>query len=241
MTLPVLTCCLVTYKRPWYAILTLYALISKINYAGEKRFVISDGGSPPEQLAIYRQILNGHTHRIIVSENMSRMVNVCAASADDVWLVVLDDFFPIRAIDLTPDVNMLLEYPAVGAVRMGRLAFWGHPPGTGTVKAQMIELGGLHWWQIEKQETNDPYICSLNATLYHRRFWDAYGDIPDVPANLPGDAELRGADRFNRRAGPTIAIPVRFGEDCGEWQEPFWHMGMYRTDEYAAAGGGKRL
>lgn len=241
MTLPELTVCVLTYKRPWYAILTLQALIGKVNYAGEKRFLISDGGSPSEQLEIYKTLLAGHKHRIVVTDNLSSMVNACAASANEVWLVVLDDFIPHRAFDITPDVNMLMKYDEVGAVRMGRLAFWGHPPGEGRVKAEMLELGGLHWWKIDKDTTPDPYVCSINATLYHRRFWDAYGDIADVAPNMPGDAELRGAARFLGKKGPAIAIPMRFGEDCGEWQEPFWHFGMYRTDEYAAAGGGKRL
>lgn len=241
MNLPELTLCVVGYKRPWYCINTLYALINRINYAGAKRYVVSDGGSPTDQLAIYTKILGERQHRIVVTDNLSDMMNACAASAGEVWLTTLDDFYPIRAFDITPDVRLLLSDESVGAIRMGRLAFWGDPPGHNTVKAEMVECGGLHWWKVDKAQTTDPYICSINTTLYHRRFWDAYGDIPPCPPNIPGEAELLGAERFRNRSGPAIAIPMRFGEDCGDWQEPFWHMGMYRTDEYAAAGGGGRL
>jgi len=125
-------------------------------------------------------------------------------------------------------------------------ALWGLPevpsqPGKSAVRGELFENGGLHWWAITKESTTDPYVHSINTTLYHRRFWDAYGDIPPCPSDLPGEAELLAADRYNRKEGPTTAIPQRFGEDCGEWDEVIWHMGMWRTEEYTKAGGGKRL
>ena len=241
MELPELTCCILTFQRPWYGILTLDALINKVHYDGQKKFLIVDGGSPQEQLDAMEFRVRGQKYEMVIRDNLSDMVNACASRGGDVWLTTLDDFIPNRHFNITPDVCFLLDYPQVGAVRMGRLAYWGHPPGKSAVRGELFENGGLHWWAITKESTTDPYVHSINTTLYHRRFWDAYGDIPPCPSDLPGEAELLAADRYNRKEGPTTAIPQRFGEDCGEWDEVIWHMGMWRSDPYTKAGGGKRL
>jgi len=241
MSLPDLTVAILTYKRPWYAMLTLGALIQKLGYGGVKRYVVSDGGSPQEQLDAYAQVLaeTGAKWEILVNDNMAQMVNGVAAVAGDLWFVTVDDFMPCRKVDITPDVRFILESEDVGMIRMGRLAFWEHGPDE-QIWARLRHLGGLHWWVFDKERTDHPYICALNTSLYHRRFWDFYGDIPDedVPPDMPGNAETEGVRRYNAMPeGPTVAVPMRFGEDCGDWQEPIWHFGMYRTDEYAAAGG----
>lgn len=233
MSLPEVTFCICTYKRPWYACITLTALRDKVGYGGPKRFLVADGGSGPEDIAAYHAILHDHPHDIVVTSNLSDMLNSCARHSGEVWFVTLDDFLP-RKFDITPDVNFLMQNPDVGAIRMGRLAFWESSKADQQIWAQMRPLGGLHWWVFDKARTTHPYICAINTTLYHRRFWDAYGDIDAAPPNMPGNAEPAAADRYNRKKGPTIAVPMRFGEDCLEWQEPVWHFGIWRSDEYAA-------
>lgn len=240
MSLPPLTIGLLTYKRPWYAVNTLNSYIHKVSYDGGKKFVISDGGSNQEDLDTYDRILGDIPHEIVVSDNMSAQVNAIAARGGDLFLITVDDFMFNRRLTLNPDCKFLLENQDVGAIRMGRLAFWEHGPNE-QIRASLRMLGGLHWWVFDKDYTNHPYICALNTTIYHRRFWDAYGDIEDVNPHLPGDAELKGASRYNGHPGPTIAIPMRFGQDCGDWDEPVAHVGCWRTDEYAAAGGGRRM
>lgn len=231
--LPELTCCVLTYKRPWYGILTLQAVLGKVAYGGPKRFHIADGGSPDEQLRAYEQVLAGQKYTISVTDNLSSMLNSCAAAAGEVWFVTLDDFMPYRKFDLTPDVRFMQTNPDVGALRMGRLAFWENAP-SDRIEAQLRGLGGLHWWVFNKARTNHAFICAINTTLYHRRFWDAYGDVKPCPPDNPGLAEIFGAERYNARQGPTIGVPMRFGQDCMDWQEPIWHFGTWRTDEYAA-------
>lgn len=234
--LPEVAFCICTYKRPWYAINTLQALIHKVAYAGKKIFHVADGGSRQEDMDYYRRILDGHDYSISVTSNLADMVNSCASVGTPMWLMTLDDFMPWRAFDITPDVRFLMNNPEVGAIRMGRLAFWEHGPDEQIV-AELAMCGGLHWWVFDKRRTTHPYISSLNSCLYTRRYWDHYGDIPSVEADVPGQAEVELARAYNSKDGPTIAIPMRFGEDCLEWQEPFWHYGAWRTDEYALTGG----
>lgn len=227
--LPDLTMCILTYKRPWYATLTLSAMLNKVGYGGHKRYHIADGGSPKEDIDAYKQILRGQDVTLSVTDNLSDMVNSCAQAAGELWWMTLDDFLPFRNFDLTPDVRFILANQDVGAIRMGRLAFWE----PGKSYAELRGLGGLHWWVFDKARTTNPYSCAINTTLYHRRFWDYYGDIIPCPPNMPGNAETLAADRYNAKAGPTVAVPMRFGQDCQEMQEPIWHFGTWRTDEYA--------
>lgn len=236
MSLPEITLCILTYRRPWYAIITLQAMIGRIQYDGPRKFLVSDGGSEREDLDAYHQVLSGHPHEIVITPDMGGMVNACTQRAGEVWWMTMDDFAPRTTINLSPDTNFLLQNGDVGAVRMGRLAYWEHGPNE-EIHARMRMLGGLHWWVFDKERTTHPYVCCLNTFLYHRRFWDAYGILPAVPPDIPGEAETEMAKIYKAKQGPTVAIPMRFGEDCGEWLEPIDHFGRWRSDSYAASGG----
>lgn len=241
MEYPPLTVGICTYKRPWYAMMTLQAIIGMVGYAGPKRFHIADGGSPQEDIDYYVNLLKDYPTTVEVTNNLSDMVNSCARHGGDLWLTVLDDFMPRRRMDITPDVRLLLERPEIGAIRMGRLAFFGNGLKEGEVFAELIGNEGLHWWRIDKARSAPHYAVTIGFHLYHRRFWDAYGDIAPCDPKVPGQAELFGNDRYvnNHRPTPTIAIPMRFGQDCGEWFEPIWHMGVWRTDNYTSTAGSR--
>lgn len=233
MELPPLTIGVCTYKRPWYAVLTIQALIGMVGYAGPKRFHIADGGSPDEDLRYYKELTKDFPTTVEVTNNLSDMVNSCARHGGDLWLTVLDDFMPQRVIDLTPDATMLMNRSEIGCVRMGRLAFWGNGDKDIEITADLVMSEGLHWWRLNKELSAKSYMCTIGFHLYHRRFWDVYGDIPACDPKWPGQAELLGNERYQKKTGgPTIAVPMRFGQDCLEWKEPIWHMGVWRTDEY---------
>lgn len=239
MDLPPLTFGICTYKRPHYACLTIASIIEKVGYGGPVRFHIADGGSPQEDIDYYRRMTQNYPTTVEVTDNLASMVNSCARNGGDVWCTILDDFMPNERIDLTPDVLMLLEHPEIGAVRMGRLAFWANGEDEPGVFAELVHRQGLHWWRINKEKSNHHYMITIGFTLYHRRFWNAYGDIHPVEPKVPGNAELRGNERFYQYDGPTIAIPIRFGEDCLERKEPIWHFGTWRTDDYASTAGSR--
>lgn len=106
--------------------------------------------------------------------------------------------------------------------------------------AELRMLNGMHWWVFDKSRTSHPYVASLNACLYHRRYWDAYGDLPGVAPDMPGEAEIELARLYGEKDGPTIAVPMRFGQNGGDdFFEPFWQIPSWRTDAYAR--GGRRM
>jgi len=237
--LPPLTIGVCTYKRPWYAMLTLSQLISQVRYDGPKKFHIADGGSPQEDIDYYKFICRDFETTVDVTTNLADMVNSCAHYGGELWLCVLDDFTPRVPFDVTPDARLLLAHPEIGSVRMGRLAFHGNGDGNSEEVGDLINCEGLHWWRLRKEETHNLDMCTMGFHMYHRRFWDAYGDIPPCLPTEPGNGELNGRGRFLAKPGPTIALPMRFGEDCGDWKEPIWHLGTWRTDEYKAYAGSR--
>lgn len=238
--LPELTICLVGCRRPWYSAMCIAGLINRLQYTGPRRFLISDCGSPEHEIAEYRRMFDGQRLDVATNSDLANMLNACAHHAGEVWFVTLDDFILRHPVDITPDVRFLLAYPDVGAVRMGRLAHWEHGPGEQiTADLRTLPQSGLHWWVFRKRpETTHPYINCINTFLYHRRFWEAYGDIPAVAPDIPGEAEVEAARLFDRQPfGPRIAVPMRFGQNGGEWfHEPIEQLPSWRTEAYAASG-----
>jgi hypothetical protein len=238
MKLPVLSLNLYTYRRPQYGLLTLMGLVHQVNYDGEKLFNIVDMGSPPEDLEMYESVVKGLDYNIIRGDKMdlATAYNRAAELSGEVWIDALDDFVPWCDWDITGDVKLLLEREDVGHIKMGRLAFWDYTRG---IYGQLWKCsGGQHYWILDKDKSDDPYLCSIGFSLRHRRFADAYYPYPAVPFDMPGEAELRGGNQFWENEGPTVAVPVRFGEDDAKLgREPIWHLGHVRTDDYWKATG----
>lgn len=241
MSYPELTICIVTYRRPWYSMLTLQSCLTNVHYSGPVKFHISDGGSDPKDYEYFKRCVPNSTLTIDVNSNPSDMINSCARNSGDVWIVALDDFCPRRPINVTPDVDLLMAREEIGCVRFSRLAFWGSGAGDAETSADLINHNGLHWWRIDKARTKDSYVCNIGFHLYHRRFWQQYGDIPKSKEHDMGNAEQIGSWRFREQKGCTIAVPMRFGQDSFEMQEPIWHLGTWRTDEYARVASSGRF
>lgn len=232
MEWPDLTIGICTYKRPCYATSVIQTLNGLIHYDGKLKFHISDGGSPQEEIDTYKVLLRDRPVTVDVTTNLADMVNSCVIHGGEYFMIMVDDFLLRHAINVNPDVHLLMEHPEIGDVRMQRLAYWG------PTSADLIPQDGLHYWRIDKERTKDPYCATIGVNIYHKRFWEAYGLIPACAPNVPGQAEINLTNMFNGHPGPTVAVPMRFGQDsndCG--YEPWWHIGAWRTDEYAATAG----
>lgn len=220
--------------------LTLNCLKNWLGYDGPRRFHIADGGSPQEEIDHYKMILSDYDVSVSVTDNLSDMVNSIARSAGELWMVVLDDFCPRYQMNVTPDAKILLTHEEIGVIRMARLNHWGSESGEPETSADLIGMNQQHWWRLDKERSADKYMASIGFHMYHRRWWDAYGDIPACPPHEPGQSELLYNKLFRERSGPTVAVPMRFGQDSYEHKEPVWHFGLWRSDEYTQTAG-KRL
>jgi hypothetical protein len=237
MSLPDLTIGILTYKRPWYASICIKSYVEHLHYGGDIHWLISDGGSDESDFIEYLPLLDGKQASILQSTNYSRMVNAIAKHAGMVWVLSVDDYMLNYDINITKDVRMLMEHHDIGMIRYGQLKHWGSHDADPQTSADLIKYDGELWWKLSKERTKDPYMCNIGFHLYHRRFWDHYGDIPDCPANDPGQGELNSRARFSARAdGPTVAVPFRFSTG----NEPLQHFGLWHSDEYSTIAG-KRM
>lgn len=233
MSHPDLTIGICIYDRPYYAIMTLLSLRDRLDYAGKKRFHLT-GKMEAGELRYYQDLLNGYEVTVDAVDNLSAMVNSIARNGGDVWMTVADDCLLRYAVNLTPDIDILLTRSEIGCIRLACLSLWGsNAAGDPETNADLIMQGGLHWWRLDKERTKDNYMSGFGCHLFHRRYWDAYGDVPPCPPNDPGQAELNANARFRAKEGPTVAVPMRFGEDTLERPEPFWHFGAWHADLYA--------
>lgn len=227
--LPVLTIVVPTFRRPHYALPVLYGLRELLRYAGPRRFLVIDMGSPDDDLKMYRHALRNTDTRIVRDPalNLAAAHNFAAGVGGDVWLVVLDDYELRKPVDISVDIDLLLRDNSIGALRYAPLNQWSHSLPHARLYAEMIEHQRELYYRMDKERTTSPHVALMAAMLYHRRYWDAYGDIPTNPKMMPGECELAGANLFREHAGPTIAWPMRFGDDS-----PFKHIGYCRSDDY---------
>lgn len=233
MEWPELTVGICTYRRPWYGALTIQTLNGWIHYDGRVKFHIADGGSENEDIDYYKILLRDRPMSVEVTSNLADMCNSVARNSGDFFMIILDDFVLRHPLNVNPDVHLLMDHPEIGAVRMSRMSFFGEN------SADLIRQDGLHYWRLDKERSKDNFMATIGVNLYHRRFWDAYGDIPSCDPKVPGAAEINLTNQFNGHPGPTVAIPMRFGEDCDFNQEPWWHYGTWRTNEYASTRGSR--
>lgn len=240
--LPTLTCNILSYKRPWYTVLNIMALVHQARYDGPKRYQIVDGGSPEWQYQMYRETLKGHDFEILVEPGggVCEMMNLAAARSGEVFLLVLDDFILDRGHNFTPDVRFLLERADVGHIRYGNMIGWD---ANDEVYARLGAVDKVHYWVLDKSRCRMSYMWTMGFSLLHRRMWDAYGPLASVGPHKPGEAELQMNRQFRERPGPTVAVPMRIGQQSDSYiplRDAVYHIGYVRTDEYTALPGVSR-
>lgn len=233
---PTLTCSILTFKRPWYALITLYAVLENLSYAGHIKYLIGDGGSPEWQLQMYRDVLTGRDYEILVesSGSVSNLMNAVVEKSGDVWVMMLDDFYPQVKMSLTLDVGFLLNSPDVGHLRYAALNHWD--VSKHRLKAELRGYLNFHYWVLDKSGCQFHTMWPMGFSMMHRRMWDAYGPIGYIPPHQPGEVENLMNNQFRERSGPTVAIPMRLWEESDmsiSLRQPIAHVGHVRTDEYA--------
>lgn len=118
-------------------------------------------------------------------------------------LSVPDDYLLASPYDLSPWAKMLMEDAAVGAVRLS-----SYYPGTGgTIEPR---TGG---WVVTLDRHN--LAAGLRPTLYHKRFFDAYGFFDEGISAW--ETERQFNERFCQAGGPesVLALPLPWADGPG--------------------------
>jgi hypothetical protein len=222
MDYPPVTILLLTFKRTDYAIRTVQAVAKHIRYQGDLLWYVADDGSDEEHWRTVNTLIDSISDKRIgyhtlpggtYGENASKGWHV-ALDHCDITLFLEDDWELRQELNITPYVNLLMNTPRIGMVRMGYLNLGMR----GTVFGHMGKL----FWELDR--TVDPYVCTGHPCLRHRRFREAYGAIP---AGLnPGETELAYALQYRDAVfGPEIVWPAELGEGSN-W---FGHIGEAKS------------
>jgi hypothetical protein len=118
-------------------------------------------------------------------------------------MYVVEDWEMVAPFNLNPWARLLLAEEGIGAVRLGP----PHPDLTGTVRHF-----GPHWAMILDRHH---YAFSHRPTLFHKRFFDAYG--PHLEGVNAFDCEKEYHERFKKMPGPEIAYALQY---------PWRHIGI---------------
>jgi len=151
------------------------------------------------------------------------------------FLIVCDDDAPIEPWDMRPYADLMDTHPEVGAVRVVHLS-----EGMGIlIKDTHSERldGQLFMWgrAIRDWSFNNPfgqtqaYLNTYDMILYHKRFFDAYGWMPEN--EYPGLTEVHFCAQYNQSPlgedGPQIWVPLSKGPGS-----PWWHIGKGQRANY---------
>ncbi len=175
-----------------------------LRYDGELSLVVVRDGYPalgqyPEwggaqyNMAHPRSGLGG-SFNLAFQEALSRSPLVCN---------IVDDYVLATPFDLTPWAQMLLECENVGAVRL--LA--PYPGTSGTIQPLP------HGWAVVLNRHN--LAGGLRPSLYHRRFFDAYGWFDEGLSAW--ETERLFNERFCQAQGPesVLALPLPWRDGIG--------------------------
>lgn len=112
-----------------------------------------------------------------------------------ITLYAVDDWSLVANLDLTPWATALLANEDVGCVRLGA----SMPALRGGTMKQV--RGG---WGIEFERY--AYYWSQRPALYHRRFFNAYGELPEHVDALTVDRQYNA--RICRGQGPSVILGI---------------------------------
>lgn len=193
--------------------------------AGTIDYVIGDDGSPRDTLPQIAEVYRSFSRSTITMlpgsrEGVGASLNRCVREISD-WgrelaLYMVDDWALSNTLDITPWVKLLLQDESIGAVRLGP----PHPDLTGRV----MHLGELGWaLALDRHH----YAFSFRPTLFHKRFFEAYGPFEEGVSAL--ECERQYNERFCRWQVMSHSPPAKYGEVVGPdivlaLPSPFSHL-----------------
>ncbi len=225
---------IITYRRLPLALETIRSVKQFVSYPNIGFHIADDGSGKDYIQRLLDEIGPEYSVKVTdakrqgVGTNMNLGIEGVLTRAD-LWLHLEDDWVLHQPLDLIPCVRLLIEDDSIGMVRLGRLS--AGPTG------EVIGGADRTWWRLKRD--SDTYILTGNASLRHRRLWDAYG--PYNKNLTPGQTELNYCGRFNEaKSGPDIVWPAWLStsqtfQHIGDHQSFKWHMetGGHSAEEAA--------
>ncbi len=214
---------IITYRRLELALATIRSVKQHVDYPN-LGFHIADDGSGEDYIRRLREEI-GPTYSTTLTDSKREGVGVNMNLGiegalgpphnADFWLHLEDDWVLRNRLELKPCVDLMIEDPRIGMVRLGRLS--------GGLEGETIGGAGKVWWLLKKG--SDTYVFSGNAALRHRRFHEAYGPYPR--GIMPGQTELWYCNKFATTGGPAIVWPAWLNTE-----ETFFHIGDSQSFKY---------
>lgn len=226
---PIVIALIITYRRLELALATIRSVREMVVYPNIGFHIADDGSGAGYIQALLNEI--GPSYHTTVSltaqpsggvgHNMNLGIETCLERAD-LWLHLEDDWALREPLDLTPCVELLVDDPNIGMVRLGRLS--------ADLLGRSYSGAGKLWWLLQRNA--NPYIYSGNAALKHRRFHEAYGSYKE--GLTPGKTELWYCGQFNaNKEGPGIVWPAWL-----TYEQTFQHIGDHQSFKWWIETGG---
>lgn len=228
-----LAICLVTYKRTFEALQTIFSTCEHLKYPAELvRWYVADDGSPDEHHHAVLQALEKNKQQLIGEHNdrfrtddsyfcgkgWNKGLGLCHQYSDFVlWLE--DDWMMENDLNMIPYMQLLQENERVGIVSFRILS-------TGAD----VHTVGYNGEMFLRYKRNTQYAYSGNPLLRHARYTKFYQLFAED--RNPGELELqqddsyryRGTDIRNEEDGPQIWRPATL-DQWGAWH----HVGKDKT------------
>lgn len=209
---------LTTYKRREIALRTIRGVKDNLLWPNIG-WVITDDGSGEDHLQVLRDEIGGSYaietydgQRRGVGHNMNWGLRRIWEMGADLTLVLEDDWYLEKPLDMTPYVNLLMNNADIGMIRLGYLSY--------NLLSTIIKQEDKLW--LKFLQNGNQYVYAGHASLRHKRLHQAVGMFTEGLA--PGANELDFCGRYNHRhsvgAAPDIVWPLEFG-----WLGPFSHIG----------------
>jgi len=227
MTAQPLAICLLTYKRTYEAMETIFSTVQHLKYPSEliRWYVADDGSSEQHHKAVLQALeknnqtlLGEHNDRFreddsyFCGQGWNRGLGLCHQYSD--YVLWLEDDWKMEAdLDLMPYMKLLEEHQSVGIVTFRILS-----------SGADVHTVGYNGEMFLRYERTTQYAYSGNPLLRHARYVKHYGWFDEKRS--PGHIELQQDDlyRLDTKGGPQIWRPASL-DPWGGWH----HIGKDKT------------
>lgn len=201
------------YNRPDTVRITIAKLLINLRYKGKVTIVVSEDGDyekmaeailktelPQPELTSYHP----HRHDLYpgpgkgLGANLNHLLNIAAYADHKIIMLMDDDHWLEKPLDISPHVKQLMECPEAGWIRLYGI---GHHNLVG-------DLNG-RYWHI-RWNSPDLYITSFRPHIKHVRFHEHFGNYPEGRSLAQTEEGFchQCKDIASKKGGPKVLVPL---------------------------------